>query len=611
MKLRVTALFLLALAAFNVLHAEDKPASEPVPARDVKITLPEGFKTTLFAGEPDVVQPIAFTFDDRGRMWVIECLSYPTWKTSGEGQDRIVILEDTNGDGQFDTRKVFFDRGTNVSGIEVGHGGVWLTATPNLSFIPDANGDDIPDGPVQVKLDGFDLKAKHNVVNSLIWGPDGWLYGCNGILSNAKIGKPGAEEKDRTVMNCGVWRYHTVKESFEAVAHGTTNPWGLDFDDHGEMFITNCVIHHLFHVIPGAHYERMFGQDVAPHSYELIKSCADYIHWAGGPWQEARGGAAHDKTGGGHAHSGAMIYLGTNWPAEYRNRLFTSNIHGRRLNSDKLTQQGSGYATERAPDTAFVQDPWFRGIAVHAGPDGGVYIADWSDDGECHDYEEVGIHRENGRIFKITYGATAKQEKLDLASLSDTDLVQMQLHASDWHVRHARRLLQERAAQSKLSQGSRDLLWKMASSHEDVTRRLRGLWALYSTGGVEEGRLLELFNDSADHVRAWAVRLEFEDGALSPAMQKKLAELAAKDPSPRVRLALASGLQRLPVDQRWAIAEALVAHAEDATDHNLPLMVWYAIEPMVHSNLPRTLQLVSKTKIPKVREFLARRIASK
>src|SRR5262249_48600011 len=330
---------LLALIATIIvvssLNGQDRPLP---PASAVKaMTLTPGFKATLFAGEPDVVQPIAFTFDDRGRLWVVECLSYPKWTSDGKGHDRVVIFEDTNGDGRFDKKTVFYDKGANLSGIEVGFGGVWLCSTPNLVFIPDRDGDDKPDGPPQIVLDGWDLKAQHNVFNDLAWGPDGWLYGCNGILSNSKVGKPNTPADKRVAMNCGVWRYHPTRQVFEAVAHGTTNPWGLDFDEDGEIFITNCVIKHLWHVVPGAHLQRMFAQDITPNTYALLPSIADHIHWAGGDWTSSRGGkGAHDAPGGGHAHVGCMVYLGDNWPDEYRGSVYTCNIHGNRINRDTL-----------------------------------------------------------------------------------------------------------------------------------------------------------------------------------------------------------------------------------------------------------------------------------
>jgi putative membrane-bound dehydrogenase-like protein len=583
------------------------PQDAPVPVKDAagKVTLPEGFRATLFAGEPDVVQPIAFALDDRGRLWVAECLSYPHWHNDPkDGRDRILIFEDTDGDGKFDKRTVFADKLANVSGLQVGFGGVWVCATPNLLFIPDRDGDDVPDGPPQVLLDGWSLKAQHNVFNALTWGPDGWLYGCNGILATSYVGTPGTPVDQRVPLNCGVWRYHPVKKHFEVVANGTTNPWGLDFDDYGEMFITNCVIEHLFHVVPGAHFKRMYGEDFNPHLYGLLSGCADHLHWAGGPWQESRGGhGAHSDAGGGHAHAGAMVYLGDNWPARYRNGLFTCNIHGNRVNHDLLEPFGSSYRARHGKDFLFANDPWFRGLALQYGPDGGVYIADWCDTGECHNYEVA--HTTSGRIYKVTYGQ-AKHQPEDLARLSDRELVDRQLHANDWHVRHARRLLQERAAAGKLDPQVHPQLTKVLRDHPDVTRKLRALWALYAIGAVDEAQL----DSPEEHVRAWTVRLSLEATGPSPRLLAKLTDLARSDPSPLVRMYLASGLQRIPPAQRWALAEQLLAHQEDAQDVYIPLMLWYGVEPLAAADPVRAEALLLKTRIPLLREYLARRITS-
>src|SRR5438876_7746207 len=268
-----------ALRTSPCLGAEPENAPLPLVETAQRMTVPEGFHVTLFAGEPDVVQPIAMTTDERGRLWVVECLSYPMWQTNAaSGRDRVLIFEDHDGDGHFDTRRVVWDKGRNLSGIAIGFGGVWLCSAPELIFIPDRNHDDVPDGPPQVMLDGWSLEAKHNIVNGLTWGPDGWLYGCHGILSDSKVGRPGAPGAERMTINCGVWRFHPTRRVFEVVAHGSTNPWGIAFDDYGQMFIANCVIKHLFHVIPGARYERMYGQDMNPNSFRLIESCADHIH---------------------------------------------------------------------------------------------------------------------------------------------------------------------------------------------------------------------------------------------------------------------------------------------------------------------------------------------
>jgi putative membrane-bound dehydrogenase-like protein len=594
---------LLAILAIASSTLADGPA--PAEQAAQRFTLPPGFQAALFAGEPDVVQPIAFTFDDRGRLWVVENHSYPGW--AGEKKDRVIILEDRDGDGRFDERKVFLDEGSNLSGIEWGWGGVWLCSTPNLVFVPDRNADDVPDSEPVIKLDGWDLRAQHNVSSSLAWGPDGWLYGCNGILSNSSVGRPGAAPAERTSINCGVWRYHPEREVFEVVARGTTNPWGLDFDDNGQAFITNCVIAHAWHVVPGARFQRMFGQDFNEHSYALMATCADHLHWAGGAWQEARGGERHDSYGGGHAHVGAMVYLGDNWPDEYRNCLYTCNLHGNRVNRDSLQRRGSGYVARHEADVLLANDPWFRGMSVKYGPDGGVYVSDWSDTGECHNYETV--DRTNGRIYKVTHGHP-RPWNTDLESLDDNALLSLLDHKNDWVVRHARRILQERASQGRLSQTTPEALGRLLCVQSTAPSALRILWALHAVGAANEGLLLACMDSPHDVVRGWAVQLELEDQRASPEALDKLATMAQRDQSQWVRLALAAALQRLPLGDRWAIARQLVCHAEDVEDANIPLMLWYGIEPLVSVDTQRALSLAERSQIPLIAQYIVRRMAA-
>src|SRR3954469_15510950 len=327
----------------GVVNTQD-PKDKPLPPEEAvrRITVPDGFSVSLFAGEPNVMQPIAFDFDDRGRLWVVECFSYPDFKT--ENRDRIIILTDKDGDGRFDERKVFYDKGRRLSGITLGFGGVWVASSPELLFIPDKDGDDIPDGPPVAHLDGFTLKAGHNLVNGLAWGPDGWLYGRHGITASSLVGRPGTPDKQRVQLNCCIWRFHPTRHIFEVVANGTTNPWGLDWDENGQAFFSNNVIGHLWHLIPGAHYQRMFGEDLNPYLFGLMESCSDHKHFAGNDWTKSRGGLGeHNQLGGGHSHAGAMIYQGDNWPDEFRHRIMMANIHGNRLLYDELNRSGSGY----------------------------------------------------------------------------------------------------------------------------------------------------------------------------------------------------------------------------------------------------------------------------
>src|SRR5262249_19674820 len=313
--------------------------------------------------------------------------------------------------------------------------------------------------------------------------PDGWLSRRPGILDTSRGGPPGPPDGKRVPINCGIWRYHPTRKVFEAVAHGTTNPWGLDYDDHGQMFFTNNVNGHLWHVIPGAHYKRMYGEDLRPHLYGLLDQHADHQHWdASKAWSDSRDGKGeHGKRGGGHSHVGAMFYLGDNWPDQYRNTIFMCNTPGRRLNNDRLVRSGSGYVGVHGADFLFANDPWFRGIDLRYGPDGGVYISDWTDLGECHDHD--GVHRTSGRIYKVTYGKPRPPQKIDVARLSDAELVKLQLHKNDWFVRAARRNLQERAAAGQDMKAVHAALHALLDGQRDVPRKLRALWALYVTGG--------------------------------------------------------------------------------------------------------------------------------
>ncbi|MBS0209166.1 MAG: c-type cytochrome [Planctomycetes bacterium] len=599
----------VAIAICSTALAQDGP--RPVAEAAAAITVPEGFKVTLFAGEPDIVQPIAMAFDDRGRLWVVECYSYPNWSQDGTGRDRVVILEDRDHDGRHDTRTVFLENGSNLSGIELGFGGVWLCSAPNLIFVPDKNGDDKPDGPAEVLLDGWDcVKTKHNVFNSLGWGPDGWLWGCNGIQAESLIGRPGTPEAERTAMNCGVWRYHPTDKRFEVVASGTTNPWGLDWDEYGEAFITNCVIKHLFHVIPGAHYDRMYGQDVTPHTYGLLPSCADHIHWGGGNWTDSRGGkGSHDVAGGGHAHVGCCVYLGTNFPAEYRNSVLMCNLHGNRLNRDLLEPNGSTYTAKHGPDFLHAHDEWFRGLVVKYGPDGGLYVSDWTDTGECHNYKQVDLR--NGRIYKVVYG-TPKYEAVDWAKQSLAQLMQLVIDTNEWNSRQARLKIQERVAARKVDPTDWLAALPKEAEPEQIEDRigLRLMWAM-SLGDLPWMEMLIGTANSTPRTRAWAVRLETNHPKIEAETVRVLTQLAGRETEPQVRLALASALQRILVKDRLPLAKAMVARAEDADDPALPLMIWYGVEPLAAQSVAQACELIEACKIPLVRQNIVRRLVER
>jgi hypothetical protein len=201
---------------------------------------------------------------------------------------------------------------------------------------------------------------------------------------------------------------------------------------------------------------------------------------------------------------------------------------------------------------------------------------------------------------------------VDLQKLTDAELVNLQLHRNDWFVRHARRILAERMVNGSGEKRTaiRALLEKILTENPDISRKLRALWALHVTGNLTEQTGLRLLREKDEFVRGWAIQLLAEGRKPSAVVLAEFARLAQDDPSALVRLYLASAMQRLSSAQREQILARLVAHDEDAQDQNLPLMYWYALEPVVSEDFEKGADFIHKTKIPALRQFITRRIAS-
>jgi putative membrane-bound dehydrogenase-like protein len=572
------------------------------------MSLPPGFQVSLVAAEPKVVQPIAMCFDERGRLWVVEGMGYPKKRPDGQGADRILILEDVQKDGSYAKVTVFKEGLNLVSGIEVGHGGVWVGAAPEFLFIP-KDADDKAGKPV-VLLDGWGFQDTHETLNSFVWGPDGWLYGNHGVFTHSVVGKPGTPEAQRKKINAGVWRFHPTRQLFEVFAEGTSNPWGLDFDARGEFFNTACVIPHLYHILPGARYQRQAGQHFNPYTYDDIKTIADHAHYAGGRIHKPdplKVPENTDAVGGGHAHSGLAIYNGDNFPAAYRGLLIFGNLHGHRLVSDQVVPAGSGFAGHHGNDFLRSNDATFIPVSQRVGPDGALYLSDWSDVQVCHNNTQEIWDRTNGRLYRVSFGNPVSRAR-DLGALADAELVEIALaDANEYFVRQARKVLAERGlAGVRIAGESREKLRSVLTADTDPLRRLRALWVLQSANLLDDALLAGALKDAEPSVRGWVVRLIAQQWTAGvPA----LAELAKTESSAQVRRELASALSCLPLAQRAAIAEPLLARAEDAKDHNIPLLLWYGIEPLVGADAARGLALAAVSRHPQTTDFIYRRLA--
>jgi putative membrane-bound dehydrogenase-like protein len=595
-------------ALWQIAQQEGRDAKFLTPDEAVKsMTITDGYKANVWAAEPMMTQPMAFCWDDRGRMWIAENRDYESrgHGFSNAGDSRILILEDTDRDGVADSRKVFLEGIAFPAAIAVGFDGVYLGAPPNLLFIPDKNKDDKADEKdIKILLTGWGIQDRHETLNSLHWGPDGWLYGLQGFATPSKVRKPRDDARlykhkdpfpedvlkgNGLDINGGVWRYHPTKERFEVVAHGFSNPWGIDYDAKGQLIMSACVIPHLWHVIPGGIYHRQGGQHFNPYLYSDIRTITDHSHRS--------------------AHGGARVYQSDAFPESQRGRVFMANIHEHAVLSDVLERKGSGFTGHHGEDFLLANNAQWVGFSMEIGPDGGVYVLDWHDADICG--KEV-LNQETGRIFRIMPETSQAKEWPgrygDLRKSTDKQLVDLQTNASDWHARRARVILQSRAAKKELKEDTHGHLLKIFEEDANPDWRLRAMWALHITGGFEDHtRLTAALDDKDEYVRAWAIQLLCEDQMAPEQALKKFVEMAWEDDSPIVRLYLASAMQRVNRSTRWQLAEHLMSHEEDSDDHNLPLMIWFGMETLVAENPDRGLSLASSSAIPMLAEYSARR----
>jgi putative membrane-bound dehydrogenase-like protein len=594
----------------------------------------DGFQVELIAAEPDVRQPIAFCFDERGRMWVAEAFSYPNRQPEGQGKDRISIFEDADGNGSFETKKIFCEGLNLVSGIEVGFGGVWVGAAPYLMFIPDEDHDDRADAlnathktyaaytkvpglkfTAYAFLDGWGYQDTHETLNSFIWGPDGWLYGNQGVFTQSLIGRPGTPDAQRVTMNAGVWRYHPVRHEFEIFCDGGSNQWGLDYNSNGHFFMTHCRSFWgkggTTNAIRNGHFWNQGNSKYAPFisatAPDFAPDLQNYLP-ASARYDSGEGGAGKPGTTavyGGHSHVGTLIYNGDNWPAIYRDHLFTHNLHGHQINQQHMVRTGSGYETFHAGyDILYSPAPDYIPVDLQTGPDGAVYVIDWTDTQHCHNPEDEKWDRSNGRIYRISWKETYKPVKVDLGKMGDQELVNLQLSGTEWEARMSRRVLQERPNWALGTYGK--LVGPLALRTADREQALRIMWTAISAGhDIDFGKFFEnLTLDEDDIIRSWAIQLTTEEGGKPNLSSETLLKLAQTDTSPTVRIALASALPKLDAKIVWDIASALAMHGEDKDDRFLPKMIWFGLARVIADDWPRGLALAAKTPLPSLADSI-------
>ena len=286
-----------------------------------------------------------------------------------------------------------------------------------------------------------------------------------------------------------------------------------------------------------------------------------------------------------------------------------ANIHEHAVLSDILDPKGSGFVAKHGEDFVMANNAQWIGFSLEVGPDGGLYVLDWHDADICGN---TVANKETGRIFRIMPETSHAEQwggRYDnLGVFSDLELAELQRSPSDWHARRARVILQGRSVKEAISPEAISRLISIYKKESNTDLRLRGLWALHIIGSLTEDDLLAALNDTDEYIRAWSIQLLGEDQNLSKDALQKFHMMAVNERSAVVRLYLAAVLQRIPINDRWEIVSALSQRSEDKDDHNIPKMIWFAMEPNVAIDVERALKIGLETKMPTIAEYIARRV---
>ncbi|MGI8965244.1 MAG: PVC-type heme-binding CxxCH protein, partial [Limisphaerales bacterium] len=585
-------IFLQTVFLFVSLHAGAQGFS---PAEAVKkMKVPDGFKLTLVASEPMIAQPVCIEFDDLDRLWVIQYLQYPNPAglkrvkvdrfsrtvydkipepppRGPKGADRITILSDFDNNDHPRKAKDFVTGLNLASGLAFGHGGVFVLQVPYLLFYPDKNGDDIPDSDPQVLLTGFGMEDAHSVANSLTWGPDGWLYGCQGSTVTANI--RGIEFQQ------GIWRYHPVSKRFELFCEGGGNSWGLDFDKDGNIiYSTNFGGYRALHAAQGGYFWKQFGKHGAlhnPYAYGFI----DHM--------------PNENFVGGHVTVSGIIYQSDTFPEKFRDQYIHLDTLGHNILWSKIEKNGSSFKTSHGGELLAGNDNWFAPCDATVGPDGALFFADWYDKRTAHPDPDAEWDKSNGRIYRLQYeGFTFPQSintNLSFRTLASENLVQLLGSRKDWFAARARRILGERRDAKTYS-----ILRGNISFAPDEHLKLESFWALYVSGGADESFLNDCLNHPSAKIRRWAVRFLGDAEKILPTSEEHLLKFAEHEKDVMARNQLASTAKRLSPKIGLQLA-AKTVRDEDANDPQIPLLLWWAVEKHCIGAVNETLNLFAAT----------------
>tara|TARA_B110000438_G_scaffold294885_1_gene336979 strand:+ start:3287 stop:6730 length:3444 start_codon:yes stop_codon:yes gene_type:complete len=524
---------------------------KPDPSEQIKtFVLDEGLEINLFASDPMIAKPIGMNWDEKGRLWVVSSRLYPHIKPGQRSDDKVVVLEDLNGDGVADKSTDFAKDLLIPTGIMPGDGGVYVANSTEILFLRDLDGD-LKEDQRRVVLSGFGTEDTHHIIHAFRGGPEGMMYFNQSIYIHSHIETPHGV---RRLMAGGIWHYRPETGELEVFSRGFVNSWGHIFDRYGQSFATD-----------GAYGEGI--NYVFPGSVFVTAYNAKRIMRGLNPGQPK--------------HCGLEIVNSSHFPDEWQGNLITNDFRGHRVNRFVMSESGSGYVSRQAPDLIRTTHKSFRPIDVKVGPDGALYIADWYNPIIQHgevDFRDPRRDQVHGRIWRITYKGRKLSQKPKFEDQGIRAVVN-QLKSPDSYTRHfAKRNLRLR----KKSEVIREL--KFLEGSEGITEedRLEILWANQAVNELDESLLKKLLVSKDHRIRAAAVRVLYH---WSDRLEDHMDFLgqAVIDDHPRVRLEAVSALRQVGTVQSF---KAILKAFTKDIDANIDFALWLSAREMESIWLP-------------------------
>lgn len=522
----------------------DIPAPDP-QAEMAAMRLDPQIEINLFASDPMIKKPIQMNFDSQGRLWVASSEVYPQIEPGAAATDKIIVLQDTTGDGVADHSEVFADNLLIPTGVLPGDGGVYVANSTELVHLSDTDGDGQADQRRTV-LSGFGTEDTHHLLHTLRWGPDGCLYMNQSIYIHSHVETPYGT---RHLNGGGIWRYRPETQSLEVMSKGLVNPWGHVFDAYGQSFATDGAgVEGINYVFPGSVFM------TSPGASRIL----------------------HGLNPGSPKHCGLEVLSGSHIPAAWQGDLVTNDFRGHRVCRFTVRPQGSGYSSRQQPELIASGHVAFRPIDARMGPDGAIYIADWYNPIIQHgevDFRDDRRDHGHGRIWRLTFKNSPLMQPTPTAGLANTALLNLLESPALWLRQFARQELKTRQPNEVIAALNHWVGEAQADAAAELNRQFEAMWVRECLD-VPDPRLLKtLAACDNEHFRAAAVRYIGLRREIMPDVMSLL-QTAVDDTNPQVRLEAVTALGEIGTADAAAVA---LAATDRELDDNIDFALWNAL----------------------------------